>query len=79
MVKEPLCGGFVHPFSLLRTITLTLVSSATFVYRGLAKSGAFYAGRVPSKWLVEAGGEARPNDCQGPVNHIDKKSEEPKI
>lgn len=32
----------------------------------------------PSKRLVEVGGDARPEDCQTPVNHIDKKCEEPK-
>lgn len=48
--------------------------------QGSRKSGGFYAGRGLSKQLIEVReGEVRPNDCQMPMNHINKKSDEPKI
>lgn len=71
MMTEPLCDGIIYPYPLLRTTTLTPVSSAILVYRGPGKSEDFYAGRGPSKQLIDVvEGEARPNDCQMPMNHI---------
>lgn len=79
MTTEPLCGGFIPPCPLLRTIALTLVGSAV-LYRAPGKSGGFYGGRGLSKQLIEVREEeVRPNDCQMPMNHINKKSDEPKI
>lgn len=58
---------------------MTLVGSA-ILFRAPGKPEGFYAGRGLSKQLIEVReGEVRPNDCQMPLNPINKKSDEPKI
>lgn len=80
MMTEPLCGGFIHPpYHLLRTLTFTLAHSAILIYRAPGKSEGSYAGRGLSKPLIAAGGEVRPNGCQRPMNHINRKNDKPKI
>lgn len=72
MMTESLCGGIVHPYPLLRTFTVRLASSAILVYRAPQNSEGFYVGKELSQPLIEVEGEVWPNDCQMPMNHINR-------